>query len=107
MVYHDVPYHQPVYPRATFLYSAQTKHKAPQLRLTYPTNLSQDGAPCSHGSLTGWSARIRIGTLPGLEGWGCRDVGPGEDGTTAPELNIILLISGFAEIQTCSFCWQY
>ena len=61
----------------TSLYSAQIKHKPS----TRPSDLSRDGAPCSHyGSrLTGsWSSRIRTWTLPGMEGRGCRDVGPGE-----------------------------
>ena len=69
--------------------------KAPQLQFTCPTDLRQDGAPCSLGSLTGWSARVWIGTLPAMEGWGCRDVGPGEDGSTA-----LLLSSSSLKIKT-------
>ena len=78
---------QPVYLLLTFLYSAQIKQKAPGL--TFPTNFSQDGAPCCcYGSHTGCSAWIRTGTLLGMEGWGRRDVEPGS--SAAQQLLILI-----------------
>ena len=68
-VYHSVPHHH--------LLVLCSDHKACSALSTYPSDLSQDGAPCSRGSHTDFGAGIWNRSLLGMEGWGCRDVGAG------------------------------